>query len=63
MTVAELSALLHQIGADDGMNLDGGGSSTFAVRGPGEPATTVRNTPADGSERAVANGIGVFALP
>ncbi|MEV0404024.1 phosphodiester glycosidase family protein [Actinoallomurus sp. NPDC050550] len=60
MTVAELSAFLAQVGADDGMNMDGGGSSTFAVRGPGEPSVTVRNTPSDGSERPVANGIGIF---
>ncbi|GAA4628978.1 hypothetical protein GCM10023196_047680 [Actinoallomurus vinaceus] len=63
MSVAELSAFLAQVGADDGMNMDGGGSSTFAVRGPGEPYVTVRNTPADGSERAVANGIGIFTRP
>jgi hypothetical protein len=63
MTVAELSALLGRVGADDAMNLDGGGSSTFALRAPGEPFVTVRNAPSDGSERAVANGIGVFAQP
>jgi hypothetical protein len=63
MTVAELSGLLTAVGADDGMNMDGGGSSTFAVRGPGEPYATVRNTPSDGLERAVANGIGIFACP
>jgi exopolysaccharide biosynthesis protein len=63
MTVAELSALLGQVGADDAVNLDGGGSSTFALRAPGEPSVTVRNIPSDGSERAVANGIGVFARP
>jgi hypothetical protein len=63
MTLSELSALLGEVGADDAMNLDGGGSSTFALRAPGEPAVTVRNTPSDGSERAVANGIGVFVRP
>jgi hypothetical protein len=63
MTLGDLAALLGEVGADDAMNLDGGGSSTFALRAPGEPAVTVRNTPSDGSERAVANGIGVFVRP
>lgn len=63
VTVAELAALLDRAGADDAVNLDGGGSSTFVVRGPGEPAATVRNAPSDGAERAVANGIGIFTRP
>jgi hypothetical protein len=63
MTLAELSALLGRLGADDAMNLDGGGSSTFALRAPGESFVTVRNAPSDGTERAVANGIGVFVRP
>ncbi|MFB4300787.1 phosphodiester glycosidase family protein [Actinomadura sp. NTSP31] len=61
LTVAELASLLARAGASDGVNLDGGGSSAFVARGPGEPAATVRNVPSDGSERAVANGIGVFS--
>ncbi|MEY8041040.1 phosphodiester glycosidase family protein [Saccharopolyspora cebuensis] len=60
MTVAELADLLRSFGADDAVNLDGGGSSTFALRGPGEDAATVRNVPSDGKPRPVANGIGVF---
>ena len=43
------------------VNLDGGGSSAFVARGPGESSATVRNVPSDGAERAVANGIGVFS--
>jgi hypothetical protein len=60
LTLAGLSTLLRRIGADDAMNLDGGGSSTFALRVPGEPVVSVRNLPSGGRERAVANGIGVF---
>ncbi|GLZ02828.1 hypothetical protein Acsp03_02950 [Actinomadura sp. NBRC 104412] len=60
LTVAELAGLLDRAGADDAVNLDGGGSSTFVARLPGEPSATVRNVPSDGTERAVANGIGVF---
>jgi hypothetical protein len=39
------------LGATDGVNLDGGGSSTMVVNG------TVMNNPSDGSERAVCNGV------
>ena len=62
MTVAELATLLTSVGASDGVNLDGGGSSTLVARDPGAAAATVRNVPTDGTgERPVANGIGVFA--
>ena len=63
VTSAELSALLARLGADDAVSLDCGGSSTFAVREPGAQAATLRSRPSDGGERAVANGIGVFARP
>jgi hypothetical protein len=63
MTVAEVSALLDRLGAEDAVSLDSGGSSTFVLRAPGERAATVRNHPSDGRERMVANGIGVFVRP
>ncbi|TYK52792.1 phosphodiester glycosidase family protein [Actinomadura decatromicini] len=58
LTVAELASLLDEVGADDGVNLDGGGSSAVVTRDGDE--IDVRNVPSDGNERAVANGIGVF---
>jgi len=58
-SVAELADLLRSFGAQDAVNLDGGGSSTVAVSEGGSPVT-VKNTPSDGTERPVANGIGVF---
>ncbi|TDC59358.1 phosphodiester glycosidase family protein [Actinomadura sp. GC306] len=63
LTLAELADLLAKAGADDAVNLDGGGSSTFVARSLGEDAVTVRNTPSAGAQRAVANGIGVFHRP
>ncbi|MCR3720762.1 MULTISPECIES: phosphodiester glycosidase family protein [Prauserella salsuginis group] len=60
MTVAELADLLRSFGAVDGVNLDGGGSSTFVTREPGDRQAIVRNVPSDGKPRAVANGVGVF---
>jgi hypothetical protein len=63
LTLAELSVLLHRAGAREAIDLDGGGSSTFVLRAPGEPVVSVRNVPSSGAERAVANGVGVFVRP
>lgn len=61
LTVAELAATLRSLGATQGFNVDGGGSSTLVARQRGESVVSVRNHPSGGAERAVANGIGVFA--
>jgi hypothetical protein len=61
MTVQELADQLVSMGAASGVNLDGGGSSTIVTRQPGQTQVTVDNNPSDGSERPVANGIGVFS--
>ncbi|MDI2032229.1 phosphodiester glycosidase family protein [Saccharopolyspora sp. TS4A08] len=60
LNLAETAGLLADLGATDAVNLDGGGSTTMAVRTPGTPLATVRNAPSDGEQRPVANGIGVF---
>ena len=54
MTLTEMAQFLQDIGVQYAMNLDGGGSSTLVTGG------TVRNSPSDGNERAVANGLMVF---
>jgi len=56
MTCDELATLLLEFNAYDGVNMDGGGSSTMYVKGTG-----VVNYPSDGSERVVANHLGVHA--
>ncbi|KAA5826140.1 phosphodiester glycosidase family protein [Saccharopolyspora hirsuta] len=61
LSVRETADLLRSFGAVDGMNLDGGGSSTVAVREPGQDLATVRNVPSDGVLRPVANGVGIFS--
>ncbi|MBC8142394.1 MAG: phosphodiester glycosidase family protein [Armatimonadetes bacterium] len=50
-TLAETAALLLKFGAVRGVNFDGGGSTTFVVRGG------VSNSPSDGAERPVANAV------
>lgn len=60
LTVRELAGVMLAVGAEDAVNLDGGGSSTLVARGPGQQRVTVRNHPSAGAERHVPNGIGVF---
>jgi len=55
MTIAELTALLLELGAVDAVNMDGGGSTTMVVRG------RVVNGPSDLSgERPVGDALLVF---
>lgn len=57
-TMVELANLMIDLGADEAVNLDGGGSSTMVGR---NRAGTVKvlNDPSDGFQRWVANGISV----
>ncbi len=61
-TLAQLADLLIYYGATDAMSLDGGGSSTMAVRGA--LGVEVMNSPIDGyipgRERPVANHLGIL---
>jgi hypothetical protein len=57
VTLPELAEILKRFGAQQAMNLDGGGSTTLVVAGH------VVNTPSDGRERPVANGLLIFANP
>lgn len=55
MTIAELAALLIELGAVEAINMDGGGSTTMALRG------RVVNSPSDVTgERAVGDALLVF---
>ena len=54
MTLEELGEYMAKAGCDEAINLDGGGSATFWYRG------RIVNSPCDGSERTVANGLVVI---
>ena len=56
MTCDELSNLMRELGAEDAVNLDGGGSSTMWLAGTG-----VVNSPSDGQQRVVANHLAIRA--
>lgn len=60
VTHAELANIMIRAGAHSAMHLDGGGSSTMAINGHNSSTNTVVNTLADGTQRRIANGIGIF---
>jgi exopolysaccharide biosynthesis protein len=57
--VPEMARMMKEMGAENALNLDGGGSSTLLARQPGKAALTLRNSPSDGTVRPVANGLTV----
>lgn len=61
-THGELGYLLLEYGAYDAIHLDGGGSTTVALREEGKDSISVVNTPSEGSQRLVANAVGVKSL-
>ncbi|HYL26954.1 MAG TPA: phosphodiester glycosidase family protein [Candidatus Nitrosotalea sp.] len=61
VTRREFSALMRALGATEGLLLDGGGSSTLVVRRLGDSAAGVVNSPSDGKERPVADGIFAYS--
>ncbi|HEY0474032.1 MAG TPA: phosphodiester glycosidase family protein, partial [Kribbella sp.] len=60
LSLKEMGQLMVGLGADDVLNLDGGGSSTMLARTPGAQAPAVVNSPSDGAERLVPNGLGIL---
>jgi exopolysaccharide biosynthesis protein len=58
LTVKELAELHLELGSVDAIAMDSGGSSTLVIDNDGVPQ--ILNNPADGSERTVANHLGIF---
>jgi exopolysaccharide biosynthesis protein len=57
MTLAELGEYMAKLGCEEAINLDGGASATCWYRG------RVVNSPCNGSERTIANGLVVVRKP
>ncbi|MFC5401328.1 phosphodiester glycosidase family protein [Cohnella soli] len=53
----ELGKILNDLGVINAMNLDGGGSSTFVAKLPGESSVKMLNQGSDGGERQTGNGL------
>jgi len=62
MTMEELALFMQEIGAYNALSMDGGGSTTLTAREPGAVDIAVQNSPSDGVQRRIPNGIGVFSL-
>ena len=51
----DLASVMLGIGCVTAINLDGGGSSTYLSKGPGDPYLMLRSHPSDAVERAVSS--------
>ncbi|MGZ8738681.1 MAG: phosphodiester glycosidase family protein [Nocardioides sp.] len=58
-TLVELAAMLKSLGAEDALNLDGGGSTTMVGAGK-DGLVRVLNSPSDGSLRHIPDGLAVI---
>ncbi|PJJ55588.1 3',5'-cyclic AMP phosphodiesterase CpdA [Compostimonas suwonensis] len=63
MKLTQFGQLFKDLGAEDAVNLDGGGSSTILAREAGDEQATLLHNPSDGEERLVPNGLGLFVAP
>jgi predicted phosphodiesterase len=61
LTFDEMAKLMVRLGATEAFMLDGGGSTEMVARRPGDAGVSTVNTPSDGSERPVPNGVGLFS--
>ncbi len=59
LTLKELASLNVELGVQNAISLDGGGSSTMTINDQGNPI--VVNSPSDGKERVVSNHLGIRA--
>ncbi|WP_409342006.1 Ig-like domain-containing protein [Paenibacillus sp. MBLB4367] len=53
----DLGKIMKDMGVVNALCLDGGGSSTFVAKLPGETKRKILNRPSDGGERKTANGL------
>ncbi len=60
-TSAELAQLMLEAGCVIAVNLDGGGSTTYAAKQEGADQVTVVNSPSDGYERSVSTSLVVVS--
>ncbi len=57
MDVNDLSNFFVSLGCVNAINLDGGGSATYASVHQGKQTLRLRNSPSDGKERAISNAL------
>ncbi len=59
--LAEIAQIMLDAGCVEAINLDGGGSSTFAAKQEGSDEVTIVNRPSDGYERSVSSSLVVVS--
>ena len=59
--LAEIAQIMLDAGCVEAINLDGGGSSTFAAKQEGADEVTIVNRPSDGYERSVSSSLVVVS--
>ena len=59
VTQTELAQLLINLGADEGINFDGGGSTQMVAKSPWSTQVSTVNRPSDGSERKIYTALAV----
>ncbi|WP_177205631.1 phosphodiester glycosidase family protein [Acetitomaculum ruminis] len=57
----ELAQIMLEAGCVSAINLDGGGSTTFAAKQEGENNISIVNRPSDGSERSISSSLMVVS--
>ena len=57
----DFASILKELGAYNALNLDGGASTTMAIKPIEKQAVEVANKPSGGSQRKVSNGVGVYS--
>lgn len=61
MSLQEAAMYLKSLGMENAINIDGGGSTTYYVRKPGDHKPSLENSPSDGHERPVGNSLLVIS--
>lgn len=61
-THTEAANLMLEYGAYDAIHFDGGGSTTMVAREENNTALSLLNVPSEGSQRLVANGLGIKSV-
>ncbi|HVX68982.1 MAG TPA: phosphodiester glycosidase family protein [Mycobacteriales bacterium] len=59
----QMGMFMKQLGADRAWNLDGSGSTELLARMPHQRSLSLRTYPADGKERRMPVGLGIFYAP
>lgn len=61
ISLIDAARYLQSLGMEDAINIDGGGSTTYYVKQPGEHKLRLLNRPSDGHERPVGNSLLVIS--